>query len=72
MHDIADLESRGLPSVYIATTEFIEASKSQGAALGLDPAVVFIPHPIQDRTDEEIQVMADDALESIIGQITSG
>jgi hypothetical protein len=45
------------------------AAKAQASALGFDPAVVFVPHPIQDRTDEEMIALADAALEDIIEAI---
>ena len=70
MHDIADLESRGVPGVFVASTEFVEAADSQARSLGVDPAAVFIAHPIQDRTDEEMQVLADAAVEEILSQLT--
>ncbi len=69
MHDISDLEIRGIPAVFIASAEFVEAAAAQGAALGFDPAAVFVPHPIQDRTDEEMRALARQALEAIVGQI---
>ncbi len=69
MHDISDLEIRGIPAVFIASAEFVEAAAAQGAALGFDPAAVFVPHPIQYRTDEEMRVLARQALEAIVGQI---
>lgn len=69
MHDITDLESRGIPGVFIASSEFIEAARTQARALGCDPEAVFIPHPIQDRTDDEMRTLADNALESILNAI---
>ena len=50
----------------VATTEFIDAAAVQSKALGTDPASVFVPHPVQDRTDEEMRKMADDHLEAIL------
>ena len=72
MHDIADLESRGIPGGFIASTEFIEAAETQNTSLGADTAAVFIPHPIQDRTDEEIVALADDAFSSILALVEDG
>ena len=66
MHDIADLESRQIPGVGVASSEFIEAAALQSRALGFDPAMVFVPHPIQDRTDEEMRALADAALPDIL------
>lgn len=66
MHDIADLESRGVPGGFIASSEFIDAAIAQEAALGFKPARVFVPHPIQDRTDDEMVALADDAFDAIL------
>jgi alkanesulfonate monooxygenase SsuD/methylene tetrahydromethanopterin reductase-like flavin-dependent oxidoreductase (luciferase family) len=63
---MADLESRGIPTVGIATTEFEQAAEAQAKALGTDPAYVFVPHPIQDRTDEELHALADAYLDEIL------
>lgn len=72
MHDIADLERRGVPGVFVASTEFIEAAAAQAAALGVDAARVFVPHPIQDRTDDEMRTLADAAFDEIVAAITTG
>ncbi len=66
MHDITNLEGRGIPSVGVASTEFIEAAAAQSKSLGFDPAVVFVPHPIQDRTDDEVRALADAAFDEIL------
>jgi hypothetical protein len=66
MHDIRDMEERGLIGVGIASSEFIPAAAAQNAALGYDPAVVFVPHPIQDRTDAEMRELAERAFEEIL------
>ncbi len=63
---MADLESRGIPTVGIATTEFVQAAQSQARALGTDPAYVFVPHPIQDRTEEELHQLADAFLDEML------
>jgi hypothetical protein len=64
-----DLESRGLPSGFVASTEFIDAAQAQGNSLGIHPASVFVPHPIQDRTDLEMAELASQAIDSIVGLI---
>lgn len=71
MHDIADLEGRGIPGVGIASTEFVQAAAIQSKVLGIDPALVFVRHPIQDRTDDELRALADEALAQIIQSITA-
>ena len=70
MHDIRDLEDRGVVGVGIVSTEFVAAAAAQNASLGYDPAVVFIPHPIQDRTDEEMRSLADQAFDAIMRAVS--
>ena len=71
MHDITDLEGRGIPGVGVASTEFEEAAAAQRQALGYDAAVVFVPHPIQDRNDEEVRALADGAFDDIVAGISA-
>jgi hypothetical protein len=52
--------------VFIASTEFVTAADAQARALGFDPARVFVPHPIQDRTDDEIAALAEAAVDEIL------
>jgi hypothetical protein len=66
VHDTVNLEAAGLPMVFIASTEFVEAAAAQALALGADPARVFVAHPIQDRTDDELRALADLALPEIL------
>jgi hypothetical protein len=66
VHDIVDLEGRGIPGVFIATEEFVDGAERQAKALGFDPAAVYVPHPVQDRTDEELRAMAERAVEKIV------
>lgn len=69
MHDIRDLEERGVVGVAVVSSEFAQAAAAQNASLGFDPAIVFVPHPIQDRTDAEMRALADNALEPILRAI---
>jgi hypothetical protein len=69
VHDIADLESRGIPGVFVASSEFTEAARTQAEALGCDPPAVYVAHPIQDRSDDEMRAIADKAFESILKSI---
>lgn len=66
MHDTVNLEAAGLPMVFVASTEFVEAAEAQSRSLGADPARVFVAHPIQDRTDDELRALADLALAEIL------
>ena len=72
MHDIVDLESRGLPGVFVASAEFVTAADAQSSSLGFPTvARVFTPHPVQDRTDDEMRAYADAAFDEILAQITA-
>jgi hypothetical protein len=72
VHDIADLELRGVPSLFIASSEFIDAASAQAEALGFsDIARVFVGHPIQDRTDAEMRELAELSFPEILRKITS-
>ena len=71
MHDIADLEGRGIAGVGVATTEFVQAAASQAKSLGFDPALVFVAHPIQDRSDDELRALADQALDRLLGALSA-
>ena len=64
------LEGQGLPAVFVASTEFEQAAAAQARALGFDPAGVFVAHPIQDRTDDEVRALADAALEAVWARLT--
>ncbi len=71
MHDINELELRGVPGMFVASEQFVTAAESQSAALGFSAvARVFTPHPIQDRTDEEMVAYADAAFDQIVTTVT--
>jgi hypothetical protein len=72
VHDIADLERRGVPGVFVASEVFVDAARHQSEALGFDPARVFVEHPIQDRTDDEMRVIAEQAVEALVARLTTG
>jgi hypothetical protein len=70
VHDTVNLEAAGVPMVFVASTEFVEAADAQSHSLGADPARVFVAHPIQDRTDDELRALADHAFEAILSALT--
>jgi hypothetical protein len=72
VHDISDLELRGVPGVFVASAEFVQAADAQSTSLGFaSMARVFTPHPIQDRTDAEMRAYADAAYDDIVAAVTS-
>lgn len=67
MHDTTWFEINGKPSVFIASSEFIDAAAAQAEALGF-PEVrrIFVPHAIQDATDDEMRAKADAIVDRVI------
>ena len=54
----------------VASTEFVTAAEAQARSLGFDPAMVFVAHPIQDRTDDELRALADAAFDEIMSRLS--
>lgn len=72
MHDINDFEVRGIPAVFVATNQFVDAAAAQSATLGCSAAArVFTPHPVQDRTDAELIAYADDAFNQLVAALVA-
>jgi hypothetical protein len=70
VHDIVDLERRGMPGVFVASAEFIVAAQAQADSLGFPQvARVFTPHPVQDRTDAEMRAYAEETVAAVIAAI---
>ena len=66
-----NLDGRGIPGVSVVTSEFRDAVEVQTQALGFDPAIVYVPHPIQNRTPAELAQIADEAIEPVLKRLTS-
>jgi hypothetical protein len=71
VHDTVNIEATGTPMVFVASTEFIDAAEAQSRALGADPARVFVAHPVQDRTDDELRALADRAFDELVAALTA-
>ncbi|MXW67246.1 MAG: hypothetical protein F4Z72_09645 [Gemmatimonadales bacterium] len=71
MHDLRDLDERGIPGCFVVTTEFEQAARSQSRTLGFEPGIVWVPHPIQNRTAGELEALADEAIDPILAMITA-
>ncbi len=66
---MTELEGRGVPGVFVASEEFRHAAASQARALGFLPAAVYVAHPIQDRSDQEMRELAESALDEVIAKL---
>ncbi len=56
----------------VATTAFQDAARTQGEALGFEPAIVWVPHPIQNRSAEELRQIAESALAPVLAKLEAG
>jgi hypothetical protein len=60
----------GIPAVAVATTEFSMPARVQAAALGRAGFdAVYVPHPIQDQTPEQIAARADAVADEIVRRL---
>jgi len=72
LHDVLAFEGLGKPAVLVASDVFTQAATDQAARLGA-PAVrrVFVAHPVQDRTDEELRAMAQAVRAEVVAALTA-
>jgi len=71
LHDTVWFEIQGKPAVSIASSEFEDAADTQAKALGMEDAqCVFVPHPIQDATDDEMRDKADAVVDAVLAALT--
>jgi hypothetical protein len=71
LHDTVRLENLGIPAVPVATTEFMTPARIQAGALGRSGFdAVYVEHPIQDQTSQQIAARADTVLPEIVRRLT--
>jgi hypothetical protein len=70
MHDAISLESLGVPSAVIITSEFVREAELQRAALGMNAiAPVVIDHPLSTLDDAAIRRRAAQALPGVVAAL---
>jgi hypothetical protein len=70
LHDTIRLENMGIPAIPVATSEFVTPARVQAGALGrVGFDAVYVPHPIQDQTSEQIAARADAVVEQIVRRL---
>jgi hypothetical protein len=70
MHDAISLESLGIPTAVIITSEFLREAELQRAALGMNAiAPVVIEHPLSTLSDEAIRSRAAQALPGVVAAL---
>ena len=56
--------------MFVASAVFVDAAQTQGDAIGFQPERLFVEHPIQDRTDDEMADIADRAVDALVAKLT--
>lgn len=71
MYDIVRFERRGIPAVAVATEPFVDEAIEQARLLAMDDCrVVYVPHPVQLLSDEELKERAGAAFPLVLAAIT--
>ena len=71
LHDVLGFEEAGRPAVLVASDVFVEAAADQAVKLGApDLHRVFVPHPVQDRTDDEMRAMARSIVHQLVAAVS--
>ena len=72
LRDVVNLEAGGRPTVLVHTEAFRESASRQVEMLG-QPALrrVVVPHPIQDKTEDDVRALARVAFDAVLGAIHS-
>jgi hypothetical protein len=70
LRDVIGFEEAGRPGVLVASSVFAQAAEAQAEALGApDARRVFVAHPIQDRTDDELRALARGAVDDLLAAL---
>ena len=59
------LDQLGVPGLMVATTEFQPAAAAQSKSLGFEPHIIWVEHPIQNRSKDELRDIAYQAFDPI-------
>ena len=72
LRDVLEFEKAGKPSVLVASSAFVDAAEKQARMLGQpDARRVFVEHPIQDRTDDEMRALAGAIVDEALAALTA-
>jgi hypothetical protein len=68
---MVELERLGIATAAVATEPFVDEALEQARVLGMpDYRMVFVPHPVQLLTLEELRGYADRAFDEIVARLT--
>jgi hypothetical protein len=70
VHDAFRLERRGIPTAVVGTEPFLDEALEQARVLGMpDYRMVYVPHPVQLLTLDELHASADAVFEQIVARL---
>ena len=71
LRDVLELEGLDTPAVLVASDAFVQAADDQSRKLG-QPEIrrLFVSHPVQDRTDEELRAAAQGVVDDLLARLT--
>ena len=72
LRDVVNFETRGRPALLVHTEAFTEAALRQAEMHG-QPALrrATVPHPVQDKTSNEIKMLARNTVARILSTLTT-
>jgi hypothetical protein len=69
--DLVHLEHRGIPAVGIATAPFTDEAIEQARLLGMPGCrMLYIPHPVQLLSEDELAARADAVFPAVLAALT--
>ena len=69
---MVELERRGVATAAVATEPFVDEALEQARVLGMpDYRMVYVPHPVQLLSADELRGYADRAFEEIVLRLTA-
>jgi hypothetical protein len=72
VYDLVRLERRQIPAVGIATTPFADEAVEQARLLSMPGCrMLYVPHPVQLLTSEELDRLADAAFPAVVQALTT-
>jgi hypothetical protein len=72
VHDVVRLEARGIPTAAVGTEPFVDEALEQAQVLGMPGyRMVFVEHPIQLLTRDEVRARADTAFERVVARLVA-
>ena len=66
------LERLGIPTAAVATEPFLDEALEQARVLGMpDYRMVYVPHPVQLLTLDELNALADAVFDQIVARLVA-